>query len=1305
MAAEKANEPKANPLCLDEHELDCLSRQVEMPKSDSGYTQIFRYANTVDGLIMALSAVAAAGAGATMPLMTVILGSLVGNFSDLTSKANSEAFAHHVNHLILYFIYIAVSTLVLTSSFVFGFTWTGERITKRLRSAYFEALLRQNMAFLDGLGAGEAASRITADLNVVQDGVSQKVGLAISGLAAFAAGMAIAYVRSWRLALVMTSLPVAVTAWMIDVGTSMKKAQLASTDLYASTATFAEEAISSLRNVAAYGLQTRFVQRYELSLAPAAQADARAKAMMGLFIGGMMGAMLSAFALACWAGSRFMDAGDIDTAQVVTVLFASMIAGVSFGQVAPHLQAFGAAGAAANRIFGTIERRPPAGLPSKSGESLWPDKLLGHIQFCDIKLVYPSRPDQLIMDNFTLDIPAGKTTAIVGPSGTGKSSILYLLQRFYLPLHGGMYIDGNDIHDIDVKWLRSNMRVVNQEPFLFNTTIVENILLGLNLKRYVFVALYLLDEVCSVLIIRTKADSKTKLTMAESAARGANAHEFIGQLPQGYQTVVGDNGGRLSGGQRQRVAIARALISDPKILLLDEATAALDAKSESLVQEALDKSSSDRTTIVISHRLSTVRSADKIVVMDHGRIIEQGSHEQLLAKQRAYASLVTAQTLKRESDNSHSDDTDSETQHRKSVDNDPDKGRVGVSRGGQQAEPPTQASTLSLVLFLLRLNHPEKGYLVAGMAASVFAGLAYPLTAIFFGNMVLALRDPSMTLGGHGLGFWAGMQWLTAWVVLVAYVGQGTAFAHASSRLISRARAVAFAAILRQDAAFFFFDAAAAAATAPTGSNHKNSNNNNNYNDAGALTAFLAQQASQLNGLSGTILGASLTSVFAVLGGFVVATAFGWKLGLVAASTMPLIFTTGYARFRLLADLEKKSLRDGQAAGVVSEAVRGIRTVAALGLEDVVAGRYRAQLGDDMRSGTAHNALLSLLYGASQSVVIFCTALIFWYGGARLLPAGEYTVQRFLVCFVATTYSAQSAGGIFSHAPDVAGAQDAAARLKTLTETVPEIDVEDTRGDSAEALVGDVAARNVDFAYPSSDGAEHHRALRHVSLVAKTGRFVALVGASGSGKSSVLNLIERLYNPSSGQVLADEKDIRRYQLQSYRKNLAIVEQDSVLYSGTIRDNIISDGDFDDVEIEKACRDANIWDFVEAPSIKASLPNGLDTTIGPRGTQASGGQKQRLALARALLRKPKILLLDEATSALDAHSEAVVQEALSAAATGRTTIAVAHRISSIAGADCIYVFEQGRVVEQGTHAQLMARKGRYWEYVGMQKLTM
>lgn len=346
-----------------------------------------------------------------------------------------------------------------------------------MRAAYLEALLRQNAAFLDSLGTGEITTQITADMNVVQEGISQKVGLIVQGLATFVSALIISFIRSWRLALVMLSLPIVVTIFMVVVGLRMKNAQGAALAMFASAASFAEEAISSMRNVAAYGSQQRFAKRYDASLVPAMQADFRAKILLGVFVGGLMSIMLSSFALACWAGHLFLDAGDITTAQIVTVQFAMMTGAVLFGNIAPNLQALGLASAAANRIFAVIDREATVLLDAP--DSTKPDRVQGHIEFRDVKLVYPARKSQLVLNGFSLDVPAGKTTAVVGPSGSGKSSLLHLVQRFYSPLRGHLLIDGHDVKDLNLRWLRSKMRMVSQDSFLFNTTVFENIAFGL----------------------------------------------------------------------------------------------------------------------------------------------------------------------------------------------------------------------------------------------------------------------------------------------------------------------------------------------------------------------------------------------------------------------------------------------------------------------------------------------------------------------------------------------------------------------------------------------------------------------------------------------------------------------------------------------------------------------------------------------------------------------------------------------------------------------------------------------------------
>jgi ATP-binding cassette, subfamily B (MDR/TAP), member 1 len=510
------------------------------------------------------------------------------------------------------------------------------------------------------------------------------------------------------------------------------------------------------------------------------------------------------------------------------------------------------------------------------------------------------------------------------------------------------------------------------------------------------------------------------------------------------------------------------------------------------------------------------------------------------------------------------------------------------------------------------------------------------------------------------------MYLMLAWVQFVAYVLQGIAFARCSERLIHRVRDRAFRSMLRQDVAFFDRD----------------------ENTAGALTSFLSTETTHVAGISGVTLGTLLLVTTTLISALVLALAIGWKLSLVCISTIPVLLGCGFFRFYMLAHFQRRSKRAyEQSATFASEAISAIRTVASLTRETDVLVQYQQALAAQQRSSLISVLKSSLLYAASQSFLFLAFALGFWYGGS-LIAKYEYDMFQFFVCFSAIIFGAQSAGTVFSFAPDMGKAHHAAAELKTLFDRKPVVDTW--------SIDGTIEFRDVHFRYPTRP---EQPVLRGLNLTVRPGQYIALVGASGCGKSTTIALLERFYDPLVGGIYVDGKEISSLNVNQYRSFIALVSQEPTLYQGTIRENILLGAahEVTDEAIEFACKEANIYDFI------LSLPDGFNTIVGSKGALLSGGQKQRIAIARALIRDPKILLLDEATSALDSESEHVVQAALDKAAKGRTTIAVAHRLSTIQRADIIYVFDQGRIVEEGTHSELMRKNGRYAELVNLQSL--
>jgi len=494
------------------------------------------------------------------------------------------------------------------------FTIAGERIVTRLREQVYRSIIDQEIGFFDLRKTGELTSRITADATVMQNTVSVNLSMGLRNLVMVVGGLALLFVSSPRLTALMLALVPPVVVGAVIAGRSLSRLAKKAQDALARANEAAEEAIAGIRTVRAFAREEAEVERYGERIWESFGVSRRRIRVVAVFVGVMTLAAFGSVSAVLWFGGRMVMGGDLTVGELASFILYTLIVAMSLSALANLWSDFARARGASERVFELLDREPLVDVGG--GETL--AGVSGSVEFSGVGFAYPVRPGVKVLDDVSLHLEPGRVVALVGPSGAGKSTIAALLLRLYDPDEGAISLDGHDIRRLDARWLRRKIGTVAQEPVLFSTAVATNIRYG-----------------------RPEASDDE----VEAAARAANAHDFITELPEGYETEVGERGVRLSGGQKQRVAIARALLKDPPILILDEATSSLDAESESLVQDALERLMARRTSLVIAHRLSTVRSADQVVGLDGGRVVESGTHDELMETDGLYRRLVSKQLV------------------------------------------------------------------------------------------------------------------------------------------------------------------------------------------------------------------------------------------------------------------------------------------------------------------------------------------------------------------------------------------------------------------------------------------------------------------------------------------------------------------------------------------------------------------------------------------------------------------------------------------------------------------------------------
>lgn len=1253
-------------------------------KKRIGFFALFRYSTRKEKWLMMLGLVMSAIAGLSMPVWLLLLAESLETFNQIGSiiaaGGSIDILLDQMYQLIYSFAIVGAVSLISGTTYVALWTYIGEQQTLRIRKKFVASALKQDMTWFDtSIGDPQELPVLAANaLGRIQLSLGRSVADTFSNLLSAAGCLAVSLGLDAPLALIMLCIMPVIGIFIGIISCFIRKYSGLALKEFSLAGAFASEVLTGIKTIASLRAEMWAVRRYTGHVVDAQTYTVRSQVYSKLASGimGFLFYVTYTFAFifgtyqaaqraeveasytspfACWFRT---DCG-IHGSEVMVCIYGVILCAQFFALMNPGINAINLGRISAVDIYSAIERTPDIdGTNDMKGATLG-NEYDGSVELRKVIFAYPSRPQDVIFSNFNLKIEAGMALALCGPSGSGKSSLSKLLLRLYDPIGGHIIVGGVPLTEINLKWWREQIGYVSQEPSLFPGSIRSNIAAG-------------------------KIDGVATEEEVEVAARAASAHEFIMELPDGYDTFYSGSSIQLSGGQIQRISIARALIRNPKILLLDEATSALDTASERMVQDALDKIREERklTTVTVAHRLSTIVHSDKIVVIADGSIEEAGTHRDLFEEGGVYATLCEGQGL-----TADAGDPDGSTEKgiemtafvasepmtlEAMVDIEeaaPLSGSAHEMMAKDEVEDDVP-STKGVFSRLRQYSRLDTGYALLGNIGGIIVGGLPAGEAVLFGlitgNFFIISDADEMRSTNYELSLWF---LLLAFLSLVGNVFMGLGFGVSGSRLTRRMRVLVFDKFMRYSMGWFDYP----------------------EHSTGELTTSLEEDSETVGNVTGLSQGQRIQVFSCLIAGLAVALAYSWQVGLTAIACVPLILGSSILQAKY-GSREPSNDNLISPATLLERSFADIVVLQAYGLQGDVSTQYSNSLAPDVQFKKKQAGFSGLAFGMSQFAVFGTFALIFWVG-LKLMIMGKLAFTDFFVALLSVMFSSLGAGQTGADFSARKKGLEAAARLFQLVDIADDDDPLSEEGSTPE-INGKVVFKNCEFAYPTRPTAPvyYKRGDRDgFSLDIASRQSVAFTGRSGCGKSTALQLLLRFYRVNSGTVEIDDQSVTDVNVGWLRDHIGYVGQMPVLFAGSIRDNImLGKPDATEEELIVAAKAANAHDFI------MSLSSKYDTDIGVGGGLLSGGQRQRVAIARAIIKNPIVLVLDEATAALDNESEKVVQAALDKMqeTNPRTTLTVAHRLETVKNCDKIVVLDNGGVKEEGSHSELLELKGLY-----------